>query len=356
MSESIEATAIVLRRFDTVLPSTFIPLLPLHDVVFDQGEGLPFSDSSPSTAAVKFTSKFKWRLTLPALNLFPFQTSTLKIYSVGDKQDAAAFGPWRSWKLMSVFTDVLWDWAKSLVLTFSQQLPLKTQTKLWQTAAIHTKNTKTHQENYRTPWTKQNINVLYMPTQDLYPLNNTFSSPISWLKGTVLLPLHPRTSTSLSVWVLASSPDAGELFLHHSCSREAANNHKECVIMILILKQYVAIFKKGTFTEVQTFFTLTHDGHFELCWHILLSLNPGVTEPFTKAHRASEEMLYMNQNQSRNKQRSDRGNCCAALSPVSQSNGWNRQCWSSSSENKQALLIGIANREEGRETMTSPLC
>lgn len=71
--------------------------------------------SSPSTAVVKFTSKFKWRLTLPALSLFPFQTSTLKIYSVGDKQDAAALGPWRSWKLTSVFTDVLWDGAKSLV-------------------------------------------------------------------------------------------------------------------------------------------------------------------------------------------------------------------------------------------------
>lgn len=89
------------------ISSTFIPLLPLHDVSFDQEEGLPFSDSSPSTAVVKFTSKFKWRLTSPALSLFPFQTSMLKIYSVGDKQDAAALGPWRSWKLTSVFTDVL---------------------------------------------------------------------------------------------------------------------------------------------------------------------------------------------------------------------------------------------------------
>lgn len=47
-------------------------LPPVHDVLFDQGEGLPFSDSSPSTAVVKFTSKFKWRLKLPAHNLFPF--------------------------------------------------------------------------------------------------------------------------------------------------------------------------------------------------------------------------------------------------------------------------------------------
>lgn len=34
------------------------PLLPLQDVLFDQEECLPFSDSSPSTAVVKFTSNF----------------------------------------------------------------------------------------------------------------------------------------------------------------------------------------------------------------------------------------------------------------------------------------------------------
>lgn len=88
-------------------PALSFPSYPLHDVLFDQGEGLPFSDSSPSAAVAKFTSKFKWRLTLAALSPFPFQTSKLKIYSVGDKQDAAALGPWRSWKLASVFTDVL---------------------------------------------------------------------------------------------------------------------------------------------------------------------------------------------------------------------------------------------------------
>lgn len=79
--------------------------------MFDQGEGLPFSDPSPSTAVLKFTSKLKWRQTLPAplfSSLLPlFQASMLKIYSVGDKQDAAALEPWRSWKLTSVFTDVL---------------------------------------------------------------------------------------------------------------------------------------------------------------------------------------------------------------------------------------------------------
>lgn len=58
------------------------------------------------------------------------------------------------------------------------------------------------------------------------------------IEGTVLLPLHPQTSTSLSVWVQASSPDAGELFLHHSCSREAADNHKKYRLKILIIKQY----------------------------------------------------------------------------------------------------------------------
>lgn len=108
-----------------VLSCTSTPLPPLHDVVFDQEQGLPFSDSSVSTAVVKITSKFKWRLTLPGLSLFPFQTSMLKIYSVGDKQDAAALGPWRSWKLTSVFTDVLWDWAKSLVFNSLSTAPSK---------------------------------------------------------------------------------------------------------------------------------------------------------------------------------------------------------------------------------------
>ena len=87
-------------RFDTVLSSAFIPLLLS---VFDQGEGLPFSDSNLSTAVVKFTSKFKWRLPLPALNLFPFQASMLKVYSVGDKQDAAALESWKSWKLTNFY-------------------------------------------------------------------------------------------------------------------------------------------------------------------------------------------------------------------------------------------------------------
>lgn len=62
-----------------------------------RGQG-PFADSSNSTAVVKLLSKFKWRLTLPALNLFfPF-ADLLGIYCVGDKQDAAALGPRRSWK------------------------------------------------------------------------------------------------------------------------------------------------------------------------------------------------------------------------------------------------------------------
>lgn len=76
--------------------------------------------------------------TLPSLSLGPFQTSTLKIYSVGDKQDAAALRPWRSWRLTRLFTDVLCDWAKTrtLSLTPSQQLPLKTQTRLWHTEHI----------------------------------------------------------------------------------------------------------------------------------------------------------------------------------------------------------------------------
>lgn len=53
----------------------------------------------------------------------------LKIYSVGDKQDAAALEPWRRLETDECFTDVLWERAKSTVLTLSQQLPLKTQTK-----------------------------------------------------------------------------------------------------------------------------------------------------------------------------------------------------------------------------------
>lgn len=66
--------------FDMVLFSAFIRLLPVHSAVFDQREGLPFSDSSPSTAVVKFTSKFKWRQLCGHLNLFspPFLVSHSK--------------------------------------------------------------------------------------------------------------------------------------------------------------------------------------------------------------------------------------------------------------------------------------
>lgn len=138
------------QSFWQCYPALSFSLLPC---LFDQGDGLPFSDSSPSTAVVKFTSKFKWRPTLPALNLFPFQTSTLKIYSVSDKQDAAALEPWRSWKLTSFyFSLVSLGQEPCSVLTLSQQLPLKTQSLLWQTAGTHGKNTKKNQQNYRFPW------------------------------------------------------------------------------------------------------------------------------------------------------------------------------------------------------------
>ena len=61
------------------------------------------------------------------------------------------------------------------------------------------------------------------------------------MNGMVLLPLHPQTSTSLSVWVRASSPDAGELFPHHSCSREAEVNHNKYQLRFIVIKQVIAL-------------------------------------------------------------------------------------------------------------------
>lgn len=76
--------------FDMVLSSTFISSYPFMMCCLIRKNGCHFLIPAHSTAVVKVTSKFKWRLTLPALSLFPLQTSMLKIYSVGDKQDAAA--------------------------------------------------------------------------------------------------------------------------------------------------------------------------------------------------------------------------------------------------------------------------
>lgn len=64
------------------------------------------------------------------------------------------------------------------------------------------------------------------------------------IKGTLFLPLHPQTSTSLLVWVQASSQDVVELFLHHSCSREAKDNHKKNQLIIMLLKTNRYIKKK----------------------------------------------------------------------------------------------------------------
>lgn len=47
-------------------------LPPVHAVLSDQGKWLPFSDPSPSTEVLKFTSKFKWRLTPAAHSRSPF--------------------------------------------------------------------------------------------------------------------------------------------------------------------------------------------------------------------------------------------------------------------------------------------
>lgn len=84
------------------------------------------------------------------------------------------------------------------------------------------------------------------------------------MKGTVLLPLRPQTSTSLSVWVQASLPDVGELFQHHSCSREAEDNHNKYQLQLCLENNTQIYLKKGTFTKVPTFGTMTLEGCFEL--------------------------------------------------------------------------------------------
>lgn len=112
--------------FELALSSTFISSYPFVMCRLIRKNGCHFLIPAHSTAVVKVTSKFKWRLTLPALSLFPLQTSMLKIYFVGDKQDAAAHrvfggaGNCRVFLLMSCESG-----PGGMFLTLSQQLPLK---------------------------------------------------------------------------------------------------------------------------------------------------------------------------------------------------------------------------------------
>lgn len=124
----IKGKALALGLFNTV---AFISLFSTH-VVFDQ----PFSDFRASSSCDEMHNYIQREANVTRPQSFPlFRASKCKkIYIVGDKQDAAALEPQRSWNPMSVFTGAVWGWAKSPELTLPQQLPLKTQTQLWQRA------------------------------------------------------------------------------------------------------------------------------------------------------------------------------------------------------------------------------
>lgn len=107
-------------------------------------------------------------------------------------------GSWRSWKLMSVFSAVLRGRARRQS-ELPRQLPLKLQPNLWQMA------------DSTSVWSQ-------------YPLDISQSLHFN-INEDAFLPLRPRTSTSLSVWGQASSPGAGGLYLHHSCSHVAEEGH-----------------------------------------------------------------------------------------------------------------------------------
>lgn len=74
-------------------------------------------------------------------------------------------------------------------------------------------------------------------------------------KRMALLPLHPQTSTSLSVWVPAFSPDAAEPCRRRSCSREARGEEKKQ--QQINEKANKHSFLKKTFIRVQTFFPVS---------------------------------------------------------------------------------------------------
>lgn len=129
-------------------------------------------------------------------------------------------GSWRSWKLMSVFSAVLRGWARRQS-ELPRQLPLKLQTNLWQAA------------DSTSVWSQ-------------YPLYISQSLHFN-INEEAFLPLRPRTSTSLSVWGQASSPDAGGLYLHRSCSRVAEESHSRRRHISALTKTIKYMIKKPVF-------------------------------------------------------------------------------------------------------------
>lgn len=183
---------------------------PLHSALSEQGKWLPFSAPSLEAEVVKLTSEFKGRLTASGpRNAFLFQASTLGIYSAPDKQDAAAVGGWGwggvgglggAWRLMSVFTAAF---VKVSQQAGSKASPQPTSDRR-QSALL---------------WNPNELSVRPPPPPSAAAFQKN--------KQGAFLPLRPRTSTSRSAWGRASSPDAGGLCLHRSCSRVAGDKSEQ---------------------------------------------------------------------------------------------------------------------------------
>lgn len=100
-------------------------------------------------------------------------------------------------------------------------------------------------------------------------------------KRMALLPLHPQTSTSLSVWVPAFSPDAAEPCRRRSCSREARGEEKTTTTNKWESKQ-TNIYKGANFLSSLTKGTSVVSTPFnELRKQRKKILHPGVTEAVT---------------------------------------------------------------------------
>lgn len=125
--------------------------------------------------------------------VFSFQTSTLKIYSAADKQDAAALGVLKELETDECFLCCAARASQETVWAASQATD--------------------------QPLADGRQHLCMIPISSGYLSITAFQQ-----KWGSFLPLRPRTSTSRSVWGQASSPDAGGLYLHHSCSRVAAES------------------------------------------------------------------------------------------------------------------------------------
>lgn len=158
---------------------------------------------SGSCGETHFYIQMEANITSP--RVFPFLDFRARRFILRVINRTQLLEPWRSWKTKECFHRCHVMPGQELCVT-SQQLPLMTNSNLQHLLKIF------------GWWIKKSTSFN----------ENALKKRKLRRQAEFLLPLHLQTSTSLSVWVPASWPDAAELSLHHSCSHEAENTpHKK---------------------------------------------------------------------------------------------------------------------------------